>query len=656
MAQLNCLLCLDNVEGEHLALNYLNSTQIIHLYDLLIPKDRNSRQDLIANCPSENNYGFTLCQNCSFETTQIDQIKEQISQLEDDVRLKVDEIRRKMVHCPVEKELSPGLDGGSDSGDIQGDDLQVKVEPEEDYDYEDKHFLGDDNKVDISSPPVNYNEDDPHLTDFSHSSSDEESSSFLITPDNIKAMKKKNKNTLWEQKSMSRVSTKIKTIKKSNIPTSQRITRSSASQNREAKPAQISEETNSSEDIKPSKTELDDESSSTPKKIKGEKKPLKKYGKKKLPRFPCSLCSKICYEHCTLVTHMMTRHETKDKSHFCSKCNKGFTAEANLQRHFDLHAFDNTKPLACSVCDARFSDQERLDRHTLTHGRKYWCDRCGAEYNSKERFDSHVRTHTGERPYKCDQCPEAFIDYNGKKRHIDLVHSGTARESCDCPICGKKILTSSLKSHMELVHENKKNYSCDDCGEKFKMKDTLAAHRVKEHNADSIVCEECGGTFTTRRGLNRHKSNHNMELKYTCNTCGARFRAQHQLTYHVRSHAVGQEVICQHCSKAFKHAPHLVEHIKRIHTRDYVPKTPFECNHCKKRFASKKDRDCHIRQHHTGERPFVCHLCGKGYAVETTLTLHLKGVHQVDVQWKRATGWKKSKRDDFVGAKESEET
>ncbi len=43
---------------------------------------------------------------------------------------------------------------------------------------------------------------------------------------------------------------------------------------------------------------------------------------------------------------------------------------------------------------------------------------------------------------------------------------------------------------MELVHENKKNYSCDDCGEKFKMKDTLAAHRVKEHNADSIVCDE----------------------------------------------------------------------------------------------------------------------------------------------------------------------
>ncbi len=139
-------------------------------------------------------------------------------------------------------------------------------------------------------------------------------------------------------------------------------------------------------------------------------------------------------------------------------------------------------------------------------------------------------------------------------------------------------------------------------------------------------------------------------------TCGAGFRAHHQLTYHVRSHKnVGQEVICQHCSKAFLHAPHLAEHIKRIHNPDYVPKMPYECSQCKKRFASKKDRDCHIRQHHTGERPFVCHLCGKGYAVETTLTLHLKGVHQVDVQWKRATGWKKSKRDDFSGANDPEE-
>ncbi|OXA45088.1 Nucleoprotein TPR, partial [Folsomia candida] len=135
MAKLNCLLCLDNGEGEHFTLNYLNSTQIIHLYDLLVPKDRNSRQDLIANCPSEENYGFTLCQNCSFETTQVEQIREQISQLEEDVRLKVVEIRSKMVHCPDVKELSPGLsqvrtcfltclssDGGH--GDIQDDDFQ----------------------------------------------------------------------------------------------------------------------------------------------------------------------------------------------------------------------------------------------------------------------------------------------------------------------------------------------------------------------------------------------------------------------------------------------------------------------------------------------------------------------------------------------------
>ncbi len=187
-----------------------------------------------------------------------------------------------------------------------------------------------------------------------------------------------------KQKALPKVSTRSKTIKRPVITTSQRITRSSTSQNKEIKPTLY----NSTQDIKPSKTELDYKSSSPPKNISGpKKKPLKRYGKKKLPKYPCSICPRVCSKYCTLVTHMMTKHETKEKSYFCKKCNKGFTAEANLRRHFDLHAYDDTKPFACSVCDSRFPNQERLDRHTLTHGRIYRCNQCGTEYNDKQRFD-----------------------------------------------------------------------------------------------------------------------------------------------------------------------------------------------------------------------------------------------------------------------------
>lgn len=115
----------------------------------------------------------------------------------------------------------------------------------------------------------------------------------------------------------------------------------------------------------------------------------------------------------------------------------------------------------------------------------------------------------------------------------------------------------------------------------------------------------------------------------------------------------GQGYICEHCSMTFKLPHHLAQHIKRIHSPDYVAKKPYECSYCKKRYQTKRDMDCHVRQVHTGERPFVCHLCGKGYAVKTTLTLHIKGVHGIDER--KRSGQKKSKRDEFSTAKGREQ-
>ncbi|XP_035701207.1 oocyte zinc finger protein XlCOF6 isoform X2 [Folsomia candida] len=636
MAQLNCLLCLkgvDKVGDENSADNYLDQTQIIQLFELVVPKDRNSpsHQDLIANCAQEND-GFTLCHDCSFATTQVEQIKGKISQLEEEINLKIEQIRRTIIHSSHLKEFSKELDQirmcflnclSSDGGVIQ-DDFQVKVETEGDYegmeDYEDK-FLPDD-KVDLSPPAADdYNgddNDDPLLTGFSHSSSEDESS-FLITPDNLVAKKKKlkymkkksrSKMKTTEQKALLKVSKRSKTIKKPNISISDRKTRSSSCRNNEDKPEiKYSTEANESD------TEYE----------KKKKKSLKKPAKRRKFVFPCPICPRKFPVHVRLVKHMLGKHETNEKNYFCSKCGKGFTAEPNLQRHVSLHELDDSKPIICPVCDARFATQQHLDRHALTHERKYQCDFCPQVFHIKTNFDSHVRTHTGERPYKCEQCPEAFIDWEFLKR--------------------------SIESHIELVHEGKKNHSCDECGEKFKYLETLRYHRVKAHNADGLICDTCGATYGTRKAFERHKLDHAMAFQFECDKCGLKFKAQHLLRYHMSVH--GQGYICEHCSMTFKLPHHLAQHIKRIHSPDYVAKKPYECSYCKKRYQTKRDMDCHVRQVHTGERPFVCHLCGKGYAVKTTLTLHIKGVHGIDER--KRSGQKKSKRDEFSTAKGREQ-
>ncbi|OXA38753.1 Zinc finger protein 93 [Folsomia candida] len=70
----------------------------------------------------------------------------------------------------------------------------------------------------------------------------------------------------------------------------------------------------------------------------------------------------------------------------------------------------------------------------------------------------------------------------------------------------------------------------------------------------------------------------------------------------------------------------MLKHVKVIHTQ--ATPTPHKCPHCDKACRIPFQRR-HIRQAHTGVRPFTCDQCAKGFAVKSALTLHLKTSHGV---------------------------
>lgn len=90
------------------------------------------------------------------------------------------------------------------------------------------------------------------------------------------------------------------------------------------------------------------------------------------------------------------------------------------------------------------------------------------------------------------------------------------------------------------------------------------------------------------------------------------------------------------------------EHVKRIHTPGYVTPMPYKCSQCEKAFQYPYFLNAHVRQVHTGERPFICDQadCGKGFMVKSALILHLKGTYGIDLGVTKPR-LPRSKRDTF---------
>ena len=371
----------------------------------------------------------------------------------------------------------------------------------------------------------------------------------------------------------------------------------------------------------------------------------------------CSICA-------TYATYPLHIPKTFPKSGYLKRHWKKFHPDVKLPKYIEeKKSLREIGPLdvECELCGAIRTCGSFIDHmqriHGATGGFKRNCFWCGNSLSVH-----HLRTHARKYHFWGRfSCKESECSYKGNfatdlAGHINDVHKGEGE--AECPQCKKGWPVNEIENHYkECVTANFKklgviNECCDTCGKIFTHKKKLQEHKLihlREQAAkggDFIDqanlyhhCDKCSKRFTQKGALRTHfRQVHDESSKDPCPSCGLVFDTKQKLLEHERvAHSTDESYQCKDCGKRFGNHYTLKIH-KRVHEV-----RQFQCKYCPKKLRTANNLKFHER-YHTGEKPFMCSICGNGYVSKNLLNQHRSGAHKIAGPKGRAPGWKSSKK------------
>ncbi|XP_061393691.1 zinc finger protein 664-like [Musca vetustissima] len=182
---------------------------------------------------------------------------------------------------------------------------------------------------------------------------------------------------------------------------------------------------------------------------------------------------------------------------------------------------------------------------------------------------------------------------------------------------------------------------CHECDKVFKNLSSLYAHKRFVHISEDMysVCVHCGKRYKRSKDLRNHMTQiHREEMhkncgdavqddhirttdvsskRFMCPQCDYATTTSTHLKLHIRRHHTGEKpYVCEICGNSFITSYDLKKH-RYLHTGE----KPYKCTVCPKTFRVSSKLKKHQRVH-TGERPFKCTECGKGFTQEYNLSVH----------------------------------
>ena len=173
------------------------------------------------------------------------------------------------------------------------------------------------------------------------------------------------------------------------------------------------------------------------------------------------------------------------------------------------------RSLHCQYCTSQFDSKKNLRQHEQKHEmieknleknldniykeERELCKKCGKNVIRTDLIRHMRQVHGPPRA-----CPWCGVITKNLRRHLrrkqcDLPEDQrTKKETTPCHICSKMIPKIKIKSHVRLIHGDKK-FECDQCDYKTYSKPNLSYHtrRVHEQKPLKERCPECNKECTS---------------------------------------------------------------------------------------------------------------------------------------------------------------